>query len=71
MSVLEHVVLTIDPSQAEAYEAAFHRARPLIEGQHGFALDIALQGKERFGEAIFDFLAQTSAEAITGEASEA
>jgi len=43
----------------------------LIEGQHGFALDIALQGKERFGEAIFDFLAQTSAEAITGEASEA
>jgi hypothetical protein len=38
----------------------------LIEGQHGFALDIALQGKERFGEAVFDFLAQTSAEAITG-----
>ena len=35
MSVLEHVVLTIDPAQAEAYEAAFHEARPLIEGQHG------------------------------------
>jgi len=40
----------------------------LIEGQHGFGLDIALQGKERFGEAIFDFLAQTSAEKITGKA---
>jgi len=35
VSVLEHVVLTIDPAQAAAYEAAFHEARPLIEGQHG------------------------------------
>ena len=35
MSVLEHVVLTIDPAEADAYEAAFHEARPLIEGQHG------------------------------------
>jgi heme-degrading monooxygenase HmoA len=35
VSVLEHVVLTIDPSNAEAYEAAFHEARPLIESQRG------------------------------------
>ena len=35
MAVLEHVVLTIDPGQAEAYEAAFHEARPLIEAQPG------------------------------------
>ena len=35
MSVLEHVVLTIDPAGAGAYEAAFHEARPLIESQPG------------------------------------
>lgn len=35
MSVLEHVVLTIDPADAETYEAAFQEARPLIEGQRG------------------------------------
>ena len=35
MSVLEHVVLTIDPAEADAYEAAFHEARPLIESQPG------------------------------------
>jgi heme-degrading monooxygenase HmoA len=35
VSVLEHVVLTIDPARAGAYEAAFHEARPLIEAQPG------------------------------------
>jgi hypothetical protein len=34
----------------------------LIEGQTGFALDIALQGKQRFGEPIFEILAQNSAD---------
>jgi heme-degrading monooxygenase HmoA len=35
MTVLEHVVLTIDPAQSTAYEAAFAEARPLIERQPG------------------------------------
>jgi heme-degrading monooxygenase HmoA len=35
VSVLEHVVLTIDPADAHDFAAAFIEARPLIEGQHG------------------------------------
>jgi heme-degrading monooxygenase HmoA len=35
MSVLEHVVLTIDPAQAASYETSFSLARPLIESQPG------------------------------------
>jgi heme-degrading monooxygenase HmoA len=35
LTVLEHVLLTIDPAQAPSYEAAFAEARPLIEGQPG------------------------------------
>jgi len=34
-AVLEHVVLTIDAADAQAYEAAFAEARPLIERQPG------------------------------------
>ncbi len=37
----------------------------LIEGQPGFCLDIALQGKARFGEPIFEMLAQHSADAVS------
>ncbi len=32
----------------------------VIDGQHGFALDIALQGKQRFNETFFDMLVQYS-----------
>jgi heme-degrading monooxygenase HmoA len=35
VTVLEHVVLTIDPEQAASYETSFAVARPLIEGQPG------------------------------------
>jgi len=37
----------------------------LIEGQYGFCLDIALQGKERFSEPIFELLAQNSVDLIS------
>lgn len=36
-----------------------------IEGQHGFALDIALQGTQRFGETIFEILAQYSVDTLS------
>jgi heme-degrading monooxygenase HmoA len=35
VTILEHVVLTIDPEQAGPYETAFAQARPLIENQPG------------------------------------
>lgn len=37
----------------------------LVEGQHGFALDIALQGEKRFSEPVFEILAQYSTDMIS------
>lgn len=37
----------------------------LIEGQYGFALDIALQGQERFNEPVFEQLVQNATDLVS------
>lgn len=42
----------------------------LVEGQYGFALDIALEGKTRFNEAVFDLLARHATALVAGNQSQ-